>query len=136
MRSRVALATAVATAVAGVAAAAASAYSGFWMPSRNIACAAFSAPKPYLRCDVLSGVRPAPHGRCELDWTGYSLRLRGRAFATCAGDTVAGLSKRVLAYGTTWRALGFTCLSRAAGLRCRNRDGHGFFLSRASSYPF
>ena len=37
---------------------------------------------------------------------------------------------------TTWRRGGFVCASTKAGLRCRNRSGHGFFLSRQHSYRF
>ncbi len=37
---------------------------------------------------------------------------------------------RVLAYGTTWAGGGLRCASAETGLTCRNRDGHGFFLSR------
>jgi uncharacterized protein DUF6636 len=39
-------------------------------------------------------------------------------------------------YGGKWSRGGFTCLSRKAGLRCRNRSGHGFFLSKQHSYRF
>jgi eukaryotic-like serine/threonine-protein kinase len=135
---RLVLAAALATVALSCAAASAStrSYPGFRTPSKNIACAAFAPPRRYLRCDILSGVRPTPHGRCELDWTGYGANLHGRAFATCAGDTVAGLNPHVLAYGRTWYALGFTCVSRLTGLTCRNADKHGFFMSRAHSYRF
>ena len=105
----------------------------FQMPSRNIFCAYLppDAPNPAaLRCDILSGLRPEPKTRCELDWTGASLNATGKASASCAGDTVAMPNARVLAYGTTWRGGGFTCLSRTTGLRCTNRGGHGLFLSR------
>ena len=37
---------------------------------------------------------------------------------------------RVLAYGTTWAGGGLRCTSAETGLTCRNRSGHGFFLSR------
>jgi hypothetical protein len=37
---------------------------------------------------------------------------------------------RVLAYGKTWAGEGLRCTSAEIGLTCRNRDGHGFFLSR------
>jgi hypothetical protein len=41
-----------------------------------------------------------------------------------------------LRYGAKWSRGGFTCTSKQIGLRCRNRGGHGFFLSRAHSYRF
>ncbi len=105
----------------------------FQMPSRNIYCAyipADAGDPAALRCDILSGLRPEPKTSCDLDWTGASLSVRGRASASCAGDTVATPNARVLAYGSTWRVGGFTCLSRTTGLRCTNRGGHGLFLSR------
>jgi len=37
----------------------------------------------------------------------------------------------VLAYGKTWRYGPFACSSATNGLSCRNKAGHGFFLSRA-----
>ena len=105
----------------------------FQMPSHNIFCAyvpADARSPAALRCDILSGLRPEPKTSCELDWTGASLNVRGKASASCAGDTVAMPNARVLAYGTTWKVGGFTCLSRTTGLRCTNRGGHGLFLSR------
>jgi hypothetical protein len=107
----------------------------FRLPSRNIACL-YSTGPTMLRCDILSGVRPTPRGKCEGDWAGYSMRPTGRAGATCAGDTVYDRRAPILRYGTTWRAGGFTCSSRTTGLRCTNRSGRGFFLSRQHSYAF
>jgi hypothetical protein len=43
---------------------------------------------------------------------------------------------RALRYGSKWSRGGFTCTSKKAGPRCRNRSGHGFFLSRAHSKRF
>ena len=106
---------------------------GFRMPSRNIACAvepALAGAKPVLRCDVLSGLRPAPRRACELDWTGLSIGATGRATPTCAGDTVADPRMPILRYGRTWHRGAFTCTSRRTGVTCRNRAGHGFVLAR------
>jgi len=119
---------------------------GFSTPSKNIGCVyarfdahpnapAFPAD---LRCDVGTGLRPKPARprRCDLDW-GDSLAMRktGRVSAVCHGDTAPG-SKHILAYGQTWRHDGFTCVSRVAGLTCKNLSGHGFFLSRQRSRVF
>ncbi len=84
-----------------------------------------------LRCDILSGLKPEPRGRCELDWTGVAMGT-GKAGPACAGDTVYDLKAPVLGYGRTWRRGPFTCLSMRVGLSCSNRSGHGFFLSRES----
>ena len=114
----------------------------FRTPSSNIGCLYSSEPGsggPYLRCDILSGLKPAPKRPkgCTLDWKyGYEMRPTGRAQTVCAGDTAVDRRAKIVAYGTKWSRGGFTCLSRKIGLRCRNRSGHGFFLSRARSYRF
>ena len=109
--------------------------SGFRMPSRNIGCLLEpplpgSGGKGVLRCDILSGLRPEPRGRCELDWTGISLGVSGRATPTCAGDTAYDRRTPILRYGTTWKRAGIVCRSRRTGLRCTNRIGHRFVLAR------
>jgi hypothetical protein len=106
------------------------AFEFFRMPSGNIGCA-YAARGATLRCDILSGLRPEPRGRCELDWTGLTVAATGRARPQCAGDTAVDLRSPVLRYGRTWRRGGITCRSATTGLRCSNRAGHGFFLSRA-----
>ncbi len=114
----------------------------FRTPSGNIGCTFSSGlvgATPNLRCDIHSGLRPRPTRprNCELDWGfGYSMGARGRAYAVCAGDTALIPSSRVLRYGNKWSRGGFTCTSRVVGLRCTNRSGHGFLLSRAHSYRF
>ena len=85
-----------------------------------------------FRCDLLSGLKPRPRTKCEGDWTGASMGLRGRAGPTCAGDTVYDPRAPILGLRQDWTLAGLSCSSRQAGLTCRNRDGHGFFLSRAS----
>ena len=114
---------------------------GFRTPSGNIGCMYASDPSfaPNLRCDIRSRLRPVPPrpAKCDLDWgDSYELNLTGRARLTCHGDTAIDPRARVLAYGVTWRRNGFSCVSRLAGLTCRNRSGHGFFLSRKRSYRF
>jgi hypothetical protein len=114
----------------------------FRTPSANIGCIFSSEPGnggPYLRCDILSGLKPKPPRPkgCRLDWTfGYELNMRGRARTVCAGDTAVNRRAKVLRYGSKWSRGGFTSLSRRTGLRCRNRSGHGFVLSRSHSYRF
>jgi hypothetical protein len=114
----------------------------FRMPSSNIGCAYSNEPGlggPSLRCDILSGLKPAPAKPrgCTLDWKyGYQMRPTGRARTVCAGDTTVDRRAKALRYGHRWKAGGFNCLSRKIGLRCRNRSGHGFFLSKKHSYRF
>jgi hypothetical protein len=104
---------------------------GLQTPSRNIGCI-FSRSPGYVRCDVRTGLRPPPPRPkgCDLDWAyGLEMKLSSRAKTFCAGDTALAQGP-ILAYGAKLRILGFTCLSRRDGLRCTNRAGHGFFLSR------
>ena len=114
----------------------------FRTPSANIGCVFSSEPGrvgPFLRCDILSGLRPKPARPkgCTLDWTfGFQLRWTGSATTVCAGDTAVDRRAKVLRYGTTWSRGGFVCTSRKAGLRCTNRAHHGFFLSKQHSYRF
>jgi hypothetical protein len=130
--------------VAGVGPAAASSTASFQTPSKNIGCiyvTPFAATdKPYLRCDIGGGLHPLPPRprNCDLDW-GYGYTLvgaNGRARPFCAGDTARDPRAPILQYGRRWRKGPFTCLSRAIGLRCTARGGHGFFLSRERSYTF
>lgn len=110
----------------------------FQTPSRNIGClydAPTNAPS-YIRCDILSGLKPAPKRACELDWTGFTMAEKSRATASCAGDTVYDRNARIFQYSRTWTRDGFTCTVQRVGLRCKNRTGHGFFLSRTRSYTF
>jgi hypothetical protein len=99
----------------------------FQMPSGNIGCLYHSGS---LRCDILSGLEPEPQRDCELDWTGLRVQADGRAGPVCAGDTVVDRDARTLKYGAKWKRNGIVCRSRRSGLRCHNRNHHGFFLSR------
>ncbi len=106
-------------------------FEGLQMPSRNIGCVFGQSPR-YVRCDVRSGLRPAPPRprNCDLDWAyGLEMTLVSRPKTFCAGDTALAQGP-ILAYGATLKIEGFTCLSQQIGLRCTNRAGHGFFLSR------
>jgi hypothetical protein len=109
---------------------------GFRTPSRNITC---SYSGGALRCDIGTGVHPLPPrpSSCDVDWgQGFELGARGRATIVCAGDTTSRISVPSLRYGRTWRRGGITCVSRSVGLRCRNRSGHGFFMSRERTTRF
>jgi len=103
----------------------------FSTPSRNIGCVGDST---FVRCDISqTTVKPPPKPRtCKFDWgNAFEVRGRGRARRLCVSDSALG-SRRILRYGQTQKiGARITCTSRKAGLTCRNRDGHGFFLSRA-----
>jgi uncharacterized protein DUF6636 len=105
----------------------------FQMPSRNIGC---TSGEGVLVCDILSGLNPEPIEPCELDWTGMEMETLGPAQPRCAGDTAYDQSAPVLEYETAWSRDGFTCVSMTNGLQCRNRENHGFLLSRESWTQF
>jgi hypothetical protein len=102
----------------------------FVMPSRNVACHYERTLGGYLRCDILSGLRPEPRRGCTLDWTGLGIGPRARPMPICAGDTVFNQRAPVLAYGRVWSRGRLRCWSRKTGLTCRNAGGHGFSLAR------
>jgi hypothetical protein len=128
---RAGLAAAAVLALVPAAPAAAGGSVFFRLPSHNIGCAYVDRD---LRCDVLrtSNTLPKPPRSCDLDYgDAFSMHPTGRVTLVCHGDTAVDPSAPVLAYGRTWKHAGFTCTSSAAGLRCRNLSGHGFFLSRS-----
>lgn len=118
----------------------------FKTPSGNIVCGHSVPPDTRdtaVGCGIQSGLKPTPRNTCtDLDYSGkrMSLRASGRAVIDlCAGDPgpfLLAATAPVLGYGSTWRGGGITCTSRRTGLTCRNRSGHGFFMSRARSYSF
>jgi hypothetical protein len=115
--------------------AAAAPASAFWFqtPSHNIAC---QGTTKYIRCDTRFATRYGaeryrPKG-CDLDWDqGFSMGPRTRSHVFCHGDTALNPDVVVLRYGRSKVfAKHFRCTSRRSGLRCQNRAGHGWFLSR------
>lgn len=107
----------------------------FKTPSNNIGCYGTSTE---VRCDVRSstGKRPPKPRACRFDWgTAFVLTRTGRGRGLCVSDTVlpypGQTGVRTLAYGRSIRVNArITCTSRRVGLTCRNRAGHGFFLSK------
>ncbi len=104
----------------------------FRLPSNNIACAYTAGfGKPYLRCDLFSGLKPKPKGKCrEGSWASVSMTKTDKARPSCISDSVYSENAPFLKYGHTWKHFGFTCKSRRTGLTCTNTRHHGFFLSR------
>jgi hypothetical protein len=102
----------------------------FLSPSHNIGC---YLTADQARCDVLKREWniPRPSGcPSSADWGfGATLTPRGRGRSVCAGDSALG-SGPTLKYGKSISRFGFTCTSSTKGMRCRNRAGHGFFVSR------
>jgi Family of unknown function (DUF6636) len=119
-------------------------YGAFKTPSRNIVCGWSVAPdgSASMECGIKSGLKPPPTPiHCDAGDPNdkrVSLRDTGRAVPVlCAGDPGPLLPQieakaSVLAYGSSTHFGAITCTSATTGVTCRNRDGHGFFLSRAS----
>jgi Family of unknown function (DUF6636) len=109
----------------------------FETPSGNIICFHDTG---FVECGIRSWLKPAvrPH-RCPVGDPVHDridLPASGRpTVPRCAGDPGPFLGyqhhPRTLAYGRHWSGAGMRCNSAKRGLTCRNRDGHGFFLSRA-----
>jgi hypothetical protein len=127
----------VAAVVTGLAAAPAHAF-WFQTPSKKIACAGDARS---IRCDTAFPTRFAakkykPKG-CNFDWgPAFEMGVRGPARLGCVSDTVLNHNAQVLAYGKTRTFGKFTCTSSTSGLRCQNRAGHGWFLSRQRQLLF
>lgn len=109
----------------------------FQTPSKGIACIYDDGEfegKPFLSCEVsgyLGQLPPTPKD-CDLDWEARgTLSSTGKAsIGSCAGDTLMSPQARVLKYGTTWKRGPFTCTSATTGVRCKNRSGVGFLISK------
>ena len=88
----------------------------FRTPSKNISCAYYPASVGgHGGVPLRPAERAEAHGRrtkCDVDWTGASMGLRGRAGPTCAGDTVYDQRAPVLGYGSTWTLAGLSCSSK------------------------
>lgn len=114
----------------------------FKTPSANIVClhsgGPVDRPVAVVVCGIKSGLKPAPprHTCTEGGYAGDRVYLNetGRTVVPpCAGDPGALVGEpqaRVLGYGESWTGGGLRCTSAMAGLTCRNKSGHGFFLSR------
>ena len=116
----------------------AAAFTFFQTPSHNIGCL---VDKTYIRCDTRFMTKYSqPHYKpkgCDLDWGPLGMSPTGRVHVLCVGDTAIDPKARVLKYGESRLFAGkFRCTSRTTGLRCQNRAGHGFFISRQKQSIF
>lgn len=106
----------------------------FESPSGNIACL---ADADWVRCDIedRDWSPPARPSDCPSQ-TGYGqgiiLEVHGKPKFVCGGDTTFGGDARVLSYGDRDATTGYTCFSEKSGIRCENRDDHGFTIGRES----
>jgi hypothetical protein len=116
---------------------------GIRTPSGNISCFYVSGRPSMLQCRIKQAAYAKkltdycgspPIG---VDWGGFSLGPRRKGSVTCTGGVLYSpdtqrLDFVTLPYGKTWRQGVFTCTSAVTGLTCRNRTGHGLFISRES----
>ena len=117
----------------------------FRTPSKNIHCIAYAGEGEdevgTVACDILEVTRrtvdvPRPDD-CENEWGDrFEIGRTGRPQLVCHGDTLISEEGRTLAYGKSLTFGGVTCRSSAKGLECTNREGHGFFLSKARQRLF
>ena len=97
-----------------------------------------------LRCEIAHSSYAAKlQARCMrpdgsgVDWHGFELPGTGKGAVTCTGGILYDVGKQrpafvVLPYGQSWTVGVFICSSRVGGVTCRNRAGHGLFISRES----
>ena len=147
MKLSLLISTAVAIVIAGVAMSSSASGSsgarnvpGFRSPSGNISCfydAKAFAPNGTKRL-LTCGLRHADYGmqlqrRCLAgDWHGWGLNAQSKPTIFCTGNPNYAIHPvyTTLAYGKSWQRGPFTCSSRITGVTCRNRAGHGLFISR------
>ncbi len=120
---------------------------GFRSPSQNISCLfvpGSGGGGSRLLCTIArSAYGTSLQARCMapsgagVDWHGFELTTRRAGGISCSGGILYNPATQhpkyvTLPYGKTWQRAGFTCLSRITGITCRNRSGHGLFISRAA----
>jgi hypothetical protein len=99
----------------------------FRSPSGAIGCIYYRDPdtRAFVRCDV--------QGTGDRAWR---IRAHGKARRIHVTDSALDPRSPVLAYGKTRDFGSLRCTSRVSGLTCKNRDGHGFRLSRERQRTF
>jgi hypothetical protein len=119
---------------------------GFHSPSGRIKCLLVPGRPSVLRCEIANAayakkLQDRCSSRASLDWHGFELGATGKGLVTCSGGILFNPATQRpsyvnLPYGKTWRHGVFTCSSRVSGVTCRNRKGHGLFISRLTWRAF
>lgn len=109
---------------------------GFRSPTGNIHCQFSGGDDATIRCDLreMSNRPPPRPANCDLDW-GKAFEISANATGgtrLCYGDTVQDNGLPVLPYGRTFSRPGLLCTSSEQGVECRNTNGYGFKIARAS----
>lgn len=108
----------------------------FETPSKNIQCTVGEGVglQSDITCTIIDRSGPDALPRptaCHSDWGHtFSMRERGPVEILCQETDRSKGGFDVANYGVTGNFGGFTCHSSQQGLKCTNRDGNGFFLSR------
>ncbi len=85
----------------------------------SVSCIIFDTTKGYNGCAYIIGADDK------------------KARKECAPDgSIDGQPVKTLAYGKSINGTGWTCTSQKTGMRCVNKSGKGFQLSRASQRLF
>jgi peptidoglycan hydrolase-like protein with peptidoglycan-binding domain len=125
------------------AASASTAYADVWTfetPSENVQCTVGEAGGESagvlsdISCTIIERSGPPALPRppsCTSGWGHvFSMRERGPVTMECGHPSQDKSGFHTADYGVTGEFAGFTCHSSTKGLKCTNRDGNGFFLSR------
>jgi hypothetical protein len=121
----------------------------FQTPSGNIQCVfgyrGAADVHAFVLCGIKSGLKPPPPSRGPRCLVPNRVVVSHTGRASLAGPSACpgepegdagpfggGPSVSPLGYGKTWLGGGLSCTSAVTGLTCRNKSGHGFFLSRES----
>ena len=108
----------------------------FETPSENIQCTVGEGIglQSDITCTIIDRSGPPALHRpttCNSDWGHtFSMRERGPVEILCQETDRSKSGFDMADYGVTGNFGGFTCHSSRQGLKCTNRDGNGFFLSR------
>lgn len=114
----------------------------FETPSQNIQCSVGEDfdTETDIFCTIIQRRDPPAIPRpasCKADWGhDFTLREYGPAKMLCRPLNRSKGGFDTAEYDVTADLGGIICSSSRKGLRCTNRDGHGFFLSRAVQSVF
>jgi hypothetical protein len=107
------------------------------LPAAASAAAAFRTPGRAAYCGLTEGEGPA----ALICWTpndGFSIGMGVRGRPTHSYNALdRGYyedAASVLRFGQAWNIFAYRCTSRATGLTCTNRGGHGWWLGRYKGY--
>lgn len=118
----------------------------FASPSQNIICGGDVLPtyggakgvSCYIKkMDNLSKMRKLKPASCTDNWGQvFELGRTGKSRMACYTDTPYSQKPKTLAYGQMVKSEGWHCTSLVQGMKCVNKQGNGFELSREKQILF